>query len=323
MPSIVLLLSDKRSGSTMFQDEICRHPDVQTVPYSPHSNLETHWWLTAAVLLRRPDRLFSSGRAYGGYGSRANARAYMIDLLARCVPDFQPPADDRALVFDGWEALCQAYARPVFFEKSPQFLAHWAALSLILEWMQTTRFDVKIVAMVRNPHGTMYSAAALFGTDPGKRQYGWLEICRNLLAFEQMLPEGRLLTVRYEDLVQAPVDGFAAICRFIGIEPDPRAGSGTHAKSSEKWKQDSSYTLQLDPAVQQIARRFGYSSADLANPQPAGAGAPLKAPKRRSPRLRVNRLRDRFVQPALLRLRRALGRKPAKDESLRNPGVES
>ena len=140
MPSIVLLLSDKRSGSTMFQDEICRHPDVQTVPYSPHSNLETHWWLTAAVLLRRPDRLFSSGRAYGGYGSRANARAYMIDLLARCVPDFQPPADDRTLVFEGWEALCQAYARPVFFEKSPQFLAHWAALSLILEWMQTTRF---------------------------------------------------------------------------------------------------------------------------------------------------------------------------------------
>ena len=317
MPSIVLLLSDKRSGSTMFQDEICRHPAVQTVPYSPHSNLETHWWLMAAVLLQRPDQLFSSGRAYRGYGSRANARAYMVDLLAQCVPDFQPPEDARALVFEGWEALCSTYARPVFFEKSPQFIAHWAALSLILEWMQATKFDVKIVTMVRNPHGTLYSAAALFGTDPGERQYGWLELSRNLLAFEQMLPEGKLLRVRYEDLVLQPAEGFAAICRFIGIGPDPRVGSGTHAKSSGKWKQDGSYTLQLDPAVQQIAGHFGYSSADLANPQGAGAGGGLKPLRRRSPRLSANRLRDRLVQPALLRLRSAFGRKPAKDDSLR------
>ena len=80
MPSIVLLLSDKRSGSTMFQDEICRHPAVQTVPSSPHANLETHWWLMAAVLLQRPDALFSAGQRYGGYGSRANARAYISVL---------------------------------------------------------------------------------------------------------------------------------------------------------------------------------------------------------------------------------------------------
>lgn len=323
MPSIVLLLSDKRSGSTMFQDEICRHPAVQTVPSSPHANLETHWWLMAAVLLQRPDALFSAGQRYGGYGSRANARAYMVELLARCVPDFQPPEAPRALVFEGWEALCRAYARPVFFEKSPQFLAHWAALSLILEWMQTTDFEVKIVAMVRNPHATLYSAAALFGTDPGTRQYGWLEICRNLLAFERMLPEGTLRRVRYEDLVQEPAREFAEICRFIGIEADPRVGSGTHAKSSEKWRRDGSYRLQLDPAVRQIAGQLGYDSTDLANPQDAATDPTLQPFRRRSPRLPVNRIRDRFVQPALLRLRSAFGRKRSKDKSLGNPTVES
>jgi len=316
MSSIVLLLSDKRSGSTMFQAEICRHSAVQTVPYSPHSNLETHWWLMAAVLLELPEQMFSSGRPYDGYGSRRNARAYMLNLLEKCVPDYQPPAGDRALVFDGWEALCNALARPVFFEKSPQFLAHWSALSLILDWIKETKFDVKIVAMVRNPHGTMYSAAAQFGTDPQMRQYGWLEICRNLLAIEQMLPGNSFLKIRYEDLVNSPVDGFAKVCRFAGLEPESAVGSGTHAHSSEKWKMDPGYNLDLDPAVRQMALHFGYTDDELSNLKETTSSVSQKNFKRQSIRLRVNRFRDRFVQPALLRIRKPIERGRAKDDSL-------
>lgn len=304
MSKVVILLSDKRSGSTMFQQELCRHPDIQTVPYSPHTYEETHWWLMAAVLLDRPGRLFAEGRRYEGYGSRANARAYMVDLLSECVPDFDPPRDNRSLVFDGWEALCQAFAKPVFFEKSPQFLAHWAALSLLLEWIERTKLDVKVVTMVRNPHGAMYSAAKLFGTEPAERQFGWLETCVNLLAIEQMLPRGSHMRLRYEDLTERADGAFKDVCDFVGVAHDPAVGKGVRAGSVEKWRGDPGYGLALDPSVRQIAMRLGYSDTELDNPNASLRTEIGQSPVRRNRWRRwLVRRRDRLMQPMLLRLK--------------------
>ncbi|WP_171060568.1 sulfotransferase [Poseidonocella sp. HB161398] len=290
----------------MFQDELCRHGSVQTVPYSPHTYLETHWWLMAAVLLERPGALFAGGKPYEGYGSRRNTRAYMIDLLEHCAPGYVPPEENEALVFGGWEAICEALARPVFFEKSPQLLAHWAALSLLLEWMERTRFEVKIIGLVRNPHGVMYSASKLFGTDPASRQFAWANGCRNLLALEAMLPAGSYLRLRYEDLLPDPVESFAGVARFLGLAPDPAAGSGTRGGSTEKWVRDSEYRLGLDASVRQIAMQFGYGAAELDLPRSASAGRAAPAPDlRRRLRIWLNRRRDRFLQPMMLRARAA------------------
>lgn len=290
----------------MFQDELCRHPDVQTVPYSPHTYLETHWWLMAAVLLGQPAVLYNSRKPYDGYGSARNARAYMIELLDKCVPSFVPPKDDKELVYQGWEELCRAYASPVFFEKSPQTLAQWAALSLLLEWVERTMCDVKIIGLVRNPHAVMYSARQLFASDPAKRQFAWLAGCRNMLTLEQMLPPDQFMRVRYEDLVADPIAGFAAIAEFVGISPDPVSGSGANSRSTAKWRSDMGYRLELHSSVDQMARFLGYQPAELLNnvtslpSQAAGASKP--APKRLARRW-LNRRRDRLVQPMLLRIR--------------------
>jgi hypothetical protein len=263
----------------------------------------------SAVLLDRPDALYMSGKTYDGYGSVANTRAYMHDLLEKCVPDFAIPRDDRELVFEGWEALCTAYARPVFFEKSPQILAQWAALSLIAEWMERTRFTVRIVGLVRNPHSVLYSAARLFGTEPETRQIAWLNGCRNLLSFSQMVPEGSYMQLRYEDLVADPVNVFAQVTRFAGVEPDAGVGGGAHSNSSDKWIRDPNYRLSLDPAVWQMARHLGYAPTELENrSKAAGKTSAGRASSvvRKSRSLWINRLRDRFVQPVLIRLRAAL-----------------
>ena len=99
--TVVILLSDKRSGSTMIQRELCKHPDIQTVAYSPHTYFETHHWLKGAVLLGRAPETFAGHKVYAGYGSRANARTYLIDCVKTNVPEFQVPEDDRRLVFAG------------------------------------------------------------------------------------------------------------------------------------------------------------------------------------------------------------------------------
>ena len=112
MKTVVILLSDKRSGSTMLQNALCSHEQIQTVNYSPHTYLETHHWLKAAVLLNKDKSLFSNGRQYKNYGSRKNARTYLEDELKGNLPGFIIPKDDNELVFQGWDALCEKFANP-------------------------------------------------------------------------------------------------------------------------------------------------------------------------------------------------------------------
>ena len=256
-------------------------------------------------MLRRPDILFVGEKTYAGYGSRENARAYLVETLARNLPGYAPPADDRELVFGGWEALCRHFGTPVFFEKSPQILAQWAALSLLLEWIEATEMTVRVVCLVRNPLAVQYSAAQLFLTDPGTRQFAWLNAQRNLLAFRAMLPSHLHTLVRYEDLVARPKETLAELQAFIGVEPHPDVGAEVHATSKERWRQDPRFFLQLDPSVRQLAMHLGYAAHELDNPHLA---APARTPSRGRLRLWLNRHRDRAVRPAYLRVRALLGR---------------
>lgn len=303
--TVVILLSDKRSGSTIFQRELCKHSNIQTVAYSPHTYLETHHWLKAAVMLGIDPALFSGGTVYSGYGTRQNARTYMEDCLCQNLPDFKIPADDRALVFEGWEALCDRFTQPIFFEKSPQFLAHWGCLELMLEWIEQTNFQVKVIGLVRNPLSVMYSAQELFYTDPETRQYGWVEIYENLTRFQTKLSPAQFMLCRYEDIIQQPVSAFAEVCQFIGVSSQAQVGLSVHDSSANKWETDPFFTLQLASPVKAMAQKLGYSEAGLNNPPKPRP--PLIYRLRRAIegnlKLLISRVKNRLIAPTLLRLK--------------------
>jgi hypothetical protein len=299
---VCILLSDKRSGSTLFQREICKHPMVQTVAYSPHTYLETHHWLKAAVVLGAAAKNFSGAKVYPGYGSRQNAKTYLIDEIKGNVPDFELPDTDKALVFKGWDALCEKFAQPVFFEKSPQYIANWASLSLLLEWAKQTSYEVKFIGLTRNPLSVQYSAAQLFHTAPEQRQFGWLENQRNLLAFESLVGKERFLSVKYEDIIADSQQAFNRIFDFINIPKLKEVGASVHSKSLDKWRDDPSFTLRLDPSVAQVAQYFGYSAEELYNPpkpEPSAWQKNTQAWLFRFYRLK-NQLKDRVIKPLLL-----------------------
>lgn len=304
-PTVVILLSDKRSGSTMFERELCRHPDVNHVDYTPHTYNETHHWLKAACVLNAPAQLFHGNKMYPGYGSQEGARQYLIDCIQGNVPDFKIPENDEALVFSGWEALCRTFAKPVFFEKSPQYPAHWAALDLILKWVEQTDFDVRFIGLVRNPMGVMYSANQLFFTDPEKRQFGWANTYRNILALKTMVGEERFFMVRYEDLITRPETMFGEIAGFIGINPCAEMGQGVHGDSKNKWVKDPDFTMQLHGSVARMATYFGYEKANLYNPEKPGPTWTKRYKRRLEGVLRLTkaRLKDRLVKPMLMKMK--------------------
>lgn len=300
---VVLLLSDKRSGSTMFQRELCRHPDIQTVAYSPHTYLETHHWLKAAVMLSSDPAGFSGGKIYAGYGGNANARTYMEDCIKGNIPSFNTRIPDRSLVFEGWEALCRRFAQPIFFEKSPQYLAHWAALSLMLEWIKKTDFEVKIVGLVRNPLSVLYSAEELFHSNPRKRQFGWAEIYRNWVRLTQSLDANQFILCKYEDVINDPKAEFGKICAFIGTPYNDVVGKNVRDTSLAKWKTDPYFSIQLNPSVKEVAIQLGYSPDELVNPCKArpALNRHFKRVVVGRIRLLIARFKDRVWRPFVLR----------------------
>lgn len=290
----------------MFQSEICKHPKVNTVDYSSHTYLETHHWLKGAVMLNMPEEKFSGGQRYKGYGSAANARTYMVDTIKGNCAGFVVPTTDRELIFQGWEALCDKFAQPVFFEKSPQLLANWAALELMLEWIEQTSYKVKVIGLVRNPLSVQYSAFQLFHTIPQKRQYGWLEIQKNLLKIQSTLGDDRFLLTRYEDIIDEPQAEFEKISAFIGIEKFADMGRNAHGDSLLKWKTDPFFHFELAEEVKDMALKLGYGEGELAMPDKPNP--PLLSKIRFEIRSRWSRfwskLWNRHLRPIVLKLKR-------------------
>ncbi|MGJ8638555.1 MAG: sulfotransferase family protein [Opitutaceae bacterium] len=297
--TVAILLSSKRSGSTLFQREICKHPEIRTVDYSPHTYLETHHWLKGAVILN-PDK-----KLYDGYGSVANARTYTIDCLSGNLPNFQIPTDDRELIFKGWDALCAQFAQPVFFEKSPQFIAHWSCLELLAEWIRSTKYKVKVIGLTRNPLSVQYSALELFHTDPEKRQYAWKRNQENLLKFQELLSPDQYHHIKYEEMIEQSVETFAEVCKFIGVKVDSKVGQDVHSKSLTKWKDDPYFRLRLDTSVIEVAKQFGYSQEQLDNPEKPEPPLSWKLQKKieGTYKLTCSHLKNRIFKPLMLRLR--------------------
>lgn len=265
--TVVILLSDKRSGSTMLERELSKHTLINHVNYTPHSYNETHFWLNAACAIKTPRRLFADGLRPKSYGSQQSAKSLLIDLIKSNVAEFEQEHTNDELIFRAWDVLCKKYTKPVFFEKSPQHIHHWAALDLLLRWVKQCPYKVRIIGMVRNPMAVMYSAKKLFYTDPEQRQFGWAEAYRNLLAVEKLLPTETYKCIRYEDLIENPKSQLTELCSFIGINYEQDMEEETNKNSLNIWRKAQDFTLQLHPSVVVVARHYGYDTQALFNPE--------------------------------------------------------
>lgn len=265
----LILLSEKSSGSSVFQREICKAASVHHIQHSEHFEHETLFWLKAAILVC-PDKEKFLDRT--PKFTVEEARKKLQALVCENCPDFQIPDSDGKLVEAGWAALRKNYA-PIFFEKSPHHLQNWAALETMLATLRRLDDDFRIVALVRNPLDVLHSAWARWKSPPETRQHVWRQSHENLLRLLDVSPAERLSLIHYEDLATNPVDTFQRICRFADLPYDPSIGQSIHSKSvnraakrrlgwklslPRKRKQPFPKDFVLAPEVRAIAREFGY-----------------------------------------------------------------
>jgi len=253
----IFLLSDKSSGSTIFEYELLRHPKIVAVKYTPHNDHETLFWLKAAVLLGRPTSEFFEG-SYPF--SKKYALKSIKQILTNNVPDFVQPLEHEQLVIEGWKALCKAHDG-IFFEKSPHHLNHWASTRMIIDYALQNP-DVKIIGLVRDPISVVYSTLKRWYVNPVERQSKWSNTYQNLMIVEKLLPPAQFILVRYEDVVKDAGAVYKKVCTYLNIEFKEDMGKDVHSNSKEKWRGDQDFYIEPDDTVKLIASYFGYTFAE-------------------------------------------------------------
>ncbi|MGH8503825.1 MAG: sulfotransferase family protein [Gammaproteobacteria bacterium] len=254
----VMLLSDKSSGSTALQRELAKHPEVRLVETTRHNEHETLYWNKAAALLGRPqaDILNSELPMKGN-----RARQELLEFLRANLDTFQPPYNDRMLVFEGWQSLCRNFG-PVFLEKSPHHLHYWSALELISECdRRYPDIDFKFIGLIRNPVDTSYSMWRRWRAVPETQQYEWLRAYKNLMKLKMRVGE-RLHVVRYEELVRNP-EAIKKLCDFVGIEWVPNMGEDLRTSSLQTWRDDWMFGFGLSQQVTGFAQELGYKKNEI------------------------------------------------------------
>ena len=128
----IILLSEKSSGSSAFQDLLTKLTKINCVKRTRHYQNETLYWTKAASILKMPQiKMVDSEVPI----ESQKARKDLVAILQDNLNNYQLPKRDKDIIFNGWEHLCKKYS-PIFIEKSPHHLCQWSSIELILECVE-------------------------------------------------------------------------------------------------------------------------------------------------------------------------------------------
>jgi hypothetical protein len=261
-PKNIILLSEKSSGSSAFQEILTSFTDAKHVSKTRHFVYETLYWTKAASVLQMPQIQMVDSEVPI---ERNKARLDIIQLLQENLPDFEPDLynDDRNLIMEGWRSLCRQFS-PIFFEKSPHHLCQWSAIELILDCIKSLNdIDFLVVGLVRNPMDTIYSQYKRWKSLPEATEEQWVVAYKNLLELKEILGD-KLIVFRYEDITKS-ADYFKPIFSFCDIKNNVISDDFLHSKSIQKWKSDHLYGFTLSKYTKQLAAEYGYTDEVLSN----------------------------------------------------------
>jgi pimeloyl-ACP methyl ester carboxylesterase len=215
LPAAVFLLSAPRSGSTLLRAMLAGHSRLFAPP-------ELHL-LQFDTMRQRSVALSASGLDEG------LIRAYM-ELAGQTADaareQIQQWVESDLLITQAYAALQCLAGQRLLVDKSPSYAMNADALADIERW-----FDgAKYIHLTRDPHGMIESYQRMrmyrmFGDDTdmahASGEFVWSTCNRNLLKLQAAIPATRWITVRYEDLVQAPQSVMPELCEFLEIPFEP------------------------------------------------------------------------------------------------------
>jgi hypothetical protein len=222
-----------------------------------------------------------------------------VQAAAAAMPAPQRHAALFGLVMDH---LTRLNGRQRWLEKSPEH-------AYFLQEILSVRPDARVIELVRDPRAALASrkhrrtedwldakeAREQLAADRSTNydtlidSYMWKESIDSARDAGRNFP-GRVLTVRYEDMVSDPETTIRHICRFLGLpfrpdflevgwvnatsKTDHNAGDGISKAAIDRWKQSLTpeEIFVCQTALRRELREFGYAA------EPTGLGGVVKAP---------------------------------------------
>jgi hypothetical protein len=259
MPTCILILSDKSSGSSALQEFLCSNYGAKHIGRTRHFEHETLYWTKAASVLGLPQVPMQNSEVPL---SQEKALSDLAALLRDNVPGFAMPSSHREMIMGGWEALVEENS-PLFIEKSPHHLHQRSALDLMVQFSaEHPHVKVVFVCLIRNPIDTLYSMWTRFFSIPEKQEREWIRAYDNL-QYLMKLKLPNFFVIRYEDL-RANNQSFV---KFLDqVIPSPNSApdfSFFHQHSTKRHMTDPFFGYTPTTELITLAMRFGYSKVDL------------------------------------------------------------
>lgn len=256
----IIILSEKSSGSSAFQNLLAQFADISHVSKTRHFENETLYWIKAASILGKPQLKMVDSEVPI---SPEKAKVDLISLLSDNLKDYIPQKNDKELITQGWRLLCKQYS-PIFLEKSPHHLCQWSAIELIIEHIhKVTDVDFLLIGLVRNPMDTIYSQFKRWKSPPKEVEKQWLIAYQNLLKLREVAGI-RLVILRYEDVVSS-LRYLEPVFSFCEAKPSAEDARYLHKKSLNKWKTDKLFGHSLSNQTIELAEKYGYHKTELIN----------------------------------------------------------
>lgn len=234
----LILIGAARSGTKMLRDLIAGHPRVARVPYDinfiwrlgneelPHDEIPARGGTRA---VRGRIRRFVRGSLTPG------ATCVVEKTVSNClrvpfVASVFPEARYIHLIRDGRDVVESVYRQ---WSAPPD----WSYILRKGRWFPLREasgyalgYALKLARRVGSDSAPVEAWGQRYeGIDEDLRARDLIEVCaiqwarsvEKASADLATIPPGRVLTVRYEEFVQAPLPHLHEISRFIGVDPDP------------------------------------------------------------------------------------------------------
>ena len=199
----IILLSNKRSGSTFVQNIFRNHANIKLF----HSNqkqkvVECQFWSLSAELLNKKI-------SYEYYIDKIYQET-KIDINSFCTEYLSNEND----IFNLWEKIL-SYHDSNIFDKSPQYLSSKDCLRLINNYCRYSK-RVKLIFLIRDPRDVIASQYNLWKGDIKARELNLINKLDNFYYLKKL--NGNIYTIKYENFENNLINEIRNLFEFCQIE---------------------------------------------------------------------------------------------------------
>ena len=240
----IILLSSKRSGSTLVQNIFRNNKNVNLCHEDQSCKVvECQFWSLSYELLIKKI-------SYSDFKKKFKLQTF-IDIKKIYLKQIKDKFD----IFELWNIILDKYG-PIIFDKSPQYLSNYKVIELILEYKKIYN-NVYFIGIIRDPRDIITSQQLLWGGNITDREKELISKFNNLQRLSDLHD---LAIIKYEDLIKSPDKKIFYLFQYCDLEVNQISKINFHDQSINIHENIFSKLTKREypPKIIEIINKYNY-----------------------------------------------------------------